>query len=42
MATHVPRRHLVIALIALVLHIPLIQALDSLPRPEAGVVSVTP
>ncbi|CAM5261088.1 hypothetical protein GCM10010329_04610 [Streptomyces spiroverticillatus] len=45
MATRIPRRHLVIACVALVLHIPLMQAQgspDSPARPEAAVVSLTP
>jgi hypothetical protein len=42
MGTHVPRRHLIIAVIALALQLPMMQALDSPPRPEQTVAGLTP
>ncbi|MGW7411598.1 hypothetical protein [Streptomyces sp. NPDC054863] len=37
MSTYVPRRHLIVAVIALALQIPMLQALESVPQPERPV-----
>lgn len=34
MSTYVPRRHLIAAVIALALQVPMLQALESMPQPE--------
>ncbi|MFI0979852.1 hypothetical protein ACH4SP_22975 [Streptomyces sp. NPDC021093] len=40
MATYIPRRHLIAAVIALALQVPMMQALESVPQPERPVGAV--